>query len=150
MTVNALWFWFAVELLLIAAGAAIYLAHRWRKLARRTEAERRAWDEQRAAARAVVEDAVGAARAAGEAQRQEFLLRLLACLEKSRAKRPQTARDLAQLLNRSPAAGQWNVDAADEWWNRHERSQANPLSSTAAPVTASPANERTIIGDSES
>ncbi len=71
---------------------------------------------------------------------------LLACLEKSRAKRPQTARDLAQLLGRSPEAGKWNVDMADEWWNRHERSQANPLSTTA-PKTASPVHERTIISN---
>jgi serine/threonine protein kinase len=70
---------------------------------------------------------------------------LLACLDKSRAKRPQTARDLAQMLARCPEAGQWSVDAADEWWNRHERNQANPLSSTA-PKTADAANERTIIG----
>lgn len=73
---------------------------------------------------------------------------LLACLEKSRAKRPQTARDLAQMLSRSSEAGKWSVDLADEWWNRHERSQSNPLSTTApAPKTASPANERTIIGE---
>ncbi len=73
---------------------------------------------------------------------------LLACLEKSRAKRPQTARDLAQMLSRSPEAGKWNVDMADEWWNRHERSQANPLSTTA-PKTASPVNERTLISNAK-
>jgi hypothetical protein len=99
MTVNALWFWFAVELLLIAAGLAIYLAHRWRKLARQTGAERRAWEEQRAAARAVVEDAVAAARAAGEVQRHEFLLRLLDCLEK---REPYGLSQLRALLESFP------------------------------------------------
>ncbi len=73
---------------------------------------------------------------------------LLACLEKSRAKRPQTARDLAQMLSRSPSAGQWTVDAADEWWNRHERGQTGPIS-TDSPQTSSPAVDRTIIGGGE-
>ncbi|MCA8999673.1 MAG: serine/threonine protein kinase, partial [Planctomycetaceae bacterium] len=46
---------------------------------------------------------------------------LLSCLEKSLAKRPQTARDLANLLRRSPAAGDWSVAEADAWWRRHSR-----------------------------
>ena len=46
---------------------------------------------------------------------------ILRCLEKSRAKRPQTARDLAQLLARCEAAGQWTVEDGDRWWGRHER-----------------------------
>lgn len=49
---------------------------------------------------------------------------LLACLEKSRAKRPQTARDLAALLDRAPTAGSWTLDDAEAWWGRHERSLA--------------------------
>jgi eukaryotic-like serine/threonine-protein kinase len=55
---------------------------------------------------------------------------LLACLEKSRSKRPQTARELANLLERCPAAAEWSIDDADAWWGRHERGQAGPASET--------------------
>ena len=48
---------------------------------------------------------------------------LLACLEKSRAKRPQTARELALLISRCPEATQWSVEDADAWWGRHDRGQ---------------------------
>jgi serine/threonine protein kinase len=58
---------------------------------------------------------------------------ILACLEKSRAKRPQTARDLALLIARCPEAAEWSVEDADAWWGRHERGQA----SFAAPLTTS-------------
>jgi serine/threonine protein kinase len=47
---------------------------------------------------------------------------LLACLEKNPAKRPQTARDLSLLLDRSPFAQSWTIDDSDAWWGRHERS----------------------------
>jgi len=56
---------------------------------------------------------------------------LLACLEKSRAKRPQTARDLSQLLDRAPTAGSWNMDDAEAWWGRHERGQSAPVAQPA-------------------
>ena len=56
---------------------------------------------------------------------------ILACLEKSRARRPQTARDLAMLIGRCVDAGQWSVEEADAWWGRHERGQ----SIVAAPPT---------------
>ncbi len=48
---------------------------------------------------------------------------LLSCLEKARAKRPQTARDLAHMLRRCPAANDWNVDKAAAWWLTYERAQ---------------------------
>jgi len=51
---------------------------------------------------------------------------ILACLEKNRSKRPQTARELANRLGRSAAAAEWSVDEADAWWGRHERGQAAP------------------------
>lgn len=57
---------------------------------------------------------------------------LLACLEKSRAKRPQTARDLAQLISRCAEAHAWSVEDADAWWGRHERGQQNPAISQSA------------------
>ena len=49
---------------------------------------------------------------------------ILACLEKSRAKRPQTARDLAAMLDRVKQA--WSLDDAEEWWSRHERGRQSP------------------------
>jgi serine/threonine protein kinase len=61
---------------------------------------------------------------------------ILACLEKSRAKRPQTARDLAQLISRCPEAGGWSIEEADAWWGRHERGQA------AAPAPAASLSTR--------
>lgn len=48
---------------------------------------------------------------------------LLACLEKSPAKRPQTARDLELMLQQSVAANEWSITAGDAWWSRHERGQ---------------------------
>ncbi|MGD9646885.1 MAG: serine/threonine protein kinase [Pirellulales bacterium] len=62
---------------------------------------------------------------------------LLACLEKSRAKRPQTARDLAAMLDRVSAT--WTLDHAEAWWSRHERGQhaAEPASGVAATSTSS-------------
>lgn len=46
---------------------------------------------------------------------------LMSCLEKTRARRPQTARDLSLLLSACSAAGQWSVADGDRWWGRHER-----------------------------
>jgi eukaryotic-like serine/threonine-protein kinase len=94
---------------------------------------------------------------------------ILACLEKSRAKRPQTARDLAAMLDRVKRA--WSLDDAEEWWSRHERGQqtgavsggrsapaggnrvANPPSSSSAPTsptaqatgTMTPGFDRTMM-----
>lgn len=59
----------------------------------------------------------------GRAISAELESALLACLEKSRAKRPQTARDLANLLDRAPTAGSWTIDDAEIWWGRYEREQ---------------------------
>jgi serine/threonine protein kinase len=60
---------------------------------------------------------------------------LLACLEKSRAKRPQTARDLSLLLDRAPTAGSWTLDDAEAWWGRHERGQAASAAGGNASAT---------------
>jgi serine/threonine protein kinase len=71
---------------------------------------------------------------------------LLACLEKSRAKRPQTARDLAILISRCAEATQWSIEDADAWWGRHERGQAggvHPMSHSASP-TGTRGNDMTI------
>lgn len=70
---------------------------------------------------------------------------LLACLEKSRTKRPATARDMAQLLARCPTATTWSQDASEAWWGRHERGLS------VAPITipetsqSSAGYDRTVI-----
>ncbi len=61
---------------------------------------------------------------------------LLACLEKSCAKRPQTARDLALLISRCTEATQWSLEDADAWWGRHERGQTSGI--RPSPLHASP------------
>jgi serine/threonine protein kinase len=62
---------------------------------------------------------------------------LLACLEKTRAKRPQTARDLANLLDRAPTAGSWTQGDAEAWWGRHERARASGSAGAPSPAAAS-------------
>jgi eukaryotic-like serine/threonine-protein kinase len=52
---------------------------------------------------------------------------ILACLEKSRAKRPQTARDLSTMLDR--VKQDWSLDDAEEWWSRHERGHQSTATS---------------------
>lgn len=64
----------------------------------------------------------------------------LACLEKSRAKRPQTARDLALLIARCAEAKQWSIEDADAWWGRHERRQRSAIRSI--PLDASSTGTR--------
>jgi hypothetical protein len=61
---------------------------------------------------------------------------ILACLEKSRAKRPQTARDLAALISRCSEAMAWSIEDSDAWWGRHERGQASGI--VSAPAAAPP------------
>jgi hypothetical protein len=61
---------------------------------------------------------------------------ILACLEKSRAKRPQTARDLAALISRCAEATAWSIEDSDAWWGRHERGQASGI--VSAPMAAPP------------
>lgn len=74
---------------------------------------------------------------------------LLTCLEKSRSKRPQTARDLAQLLLLCPSAREWSIDDADGWWGRHERGHLE-TSGTAAKDTANDAAyDQTFVGNSQ-
>ncbi|MBD3674480.1 MAG: serine/threonine protein kinase [Planctomycetaceae bacterium] len=81
---------------------------------------------------------------------------LLSCLEKSLAKRPQTARDLAILLDRSPFATEWSLNEAASWWRRHNREihaeSHRPLSEMGATQTddspAPSASENDEDGDS--
>jgi eukaryotic-like serine/threonine-protein kinase len=66
---------------------------------------------------------------------------ILACLEKSRAKRPQTARDLAALISRCAEATAWSIEDSDAWWGRHERGVATGI--VSAPAAAPPARTAT-------
>lgn len=70
---------------------------------------------------------------------------ILTCLEKSRAKRPQTARDLAQLLLLSPSAYNWSTDDADSWWSRHERGLPPQTADNTARTARTTAHDQTII-----
>ena len=78
---------------------------------------------------------------------------LLACLEKSRAKRPQTARDLASMLTKCPTARSWSIEEADAWWGRHERGVATSVGTTSQ--VSFPTNppghfhDRTYVTDAE-
>ena len=60
---------------------------------------------------------------------------VLACLEKNPANRPQTARDVANLLRKSPEFGHWTIDDGEAWWGRFERGQLN---SASAGMTSYP------------
>jgi serine/threonine protein kinase len=48
---------------------------------------------------------------------------ILSSLEKSPAKRPQTARDLAHLLEQHCNPGAWTNATAETWWGYHERGE---------------------------
>src|SRR5262249_50798290 len=62
---------------------------------------------------------------------------ILACLDKSRAKRPQTARDLSLLVARCAEATQWSIEEADAWWGRHERGMATGQLSSSPSISLS-------------
>lgn len=74
---------------------------------------------------------------------------LLSCLDKSRARRPQTARDLAALLSRCAAATEWSIEDADAWWGRHERGQGPAVGSNSAstPVGRTSAHGHDVTVD---
>ncbi len=72
---------------------------------------------------------------------------IMSCLEKSRAKRPQTARDLAQLLEKCPAAHTWSIEDGDAWWGRHDRGGSDTQSKSSKADTAEVTLDRTIDQD---
>jgi predicted Ser/Thr protein kinase len=90
---------------------------------------------------------ISPAQRLGKPVSEELEYALLACLEKSRNKRPSTARDLAQLLARSPAAGSWSAEDADAWWGRHERGLGPAPAAAQDTANAKPAYDRTIISN---
>lgn len=46
---------------------------------------------------------------------------IMACLEKNRANRPQTAKDLALKLELVVSSNDWGREKAEAWWLQHER-----------------------------
>jgi len=75
-------------------------------------------------------------------------------LDKSRAKRPQTARELSLQLGNCAAAGKWSLEEADTWWARHERglpqAASGEASATPAKQVSPSAYQQTVITDSPS
>ncbi|MCA9257990.1 MAG: serine/threonine protein kinase [Planctomycetales bacterium] len=53
---------------------------------------------------------------------------ILSCLEKTRARRPQTARELARQLANCADAAAWSMDDAERWWGRAQRGYLGPIS----------------------
>ncbi len=62
---------------------------------------------------------------------------LLSCLEKSRARRPQTARDLSQMLMRCQPDKSWTLLDAEAWWANHERRQRSGSGAYASDTGSS-------------
>lgn len=81
----------------------------------------------------------------GEKLPEELEDVLLACLDKNRAKRPQTARELAIRLDKITIDDGWNVEKADLWWNQHERGTAPKAQKTAVPPTVQSDQAATIL-----
>ena len=69
---------------------------------------------------------------------KELEAAILSCLEKSRARRPQTARDLALSLGRVPTDATWSLDEAEAWWGRHERGVAVTTAAANPPASSAP------------
>jgi eukaryotic-like serine/threonine-protein kinase len=85
---------------------------------------------------------------------------LMACLEKTRARRPQTARDLTKQIEASEIPRGWSRDEAEAWWGRHERELARSqdfqalsmegdvrLSKASPPETFTSGYDQTIAPD---
>lgn len=66
---------------------------------------------------------------------------LMACLEKNRAKRPQTARALAKMLETIGITDSWTSDEAEAWWGRHERKVSKSLPSAVQPSDNPPTSD---------
>jgi serine/threonine-protein kinase len=45
---------------------------------------------------------------------------ILACLEKDRDQRPQSAEELSRMLAASRVASPWTPERAAEWWDLHQ------------------------------
>ncbi len=92
---------------------------------------------------------ISPAKRLGKEVSSELEYALLSCLEKSRSKRPQTARDLAQLLSKCPEASDWLVEQADAWWSRHERVQTDSSVPPAEATSGQSGHDQTMAFDSD-
>jgi serine/threonine protein kinase len=82
----------------------------------------------------------------GRSVSEDLEYAIMACLEKNRAKRPQTARDLANLLHRIAASDQWTIQDADAWWSRYERGVG--VTGATLPASTGQTTSRSAIGQS--
>lgn len=69
---------------------------------------------------------------------------LMSCLEKNRAKRPQTARALSKMLEAIQLTDNWTSDEAEGWWGRHERKTIMALPAAPTPPTSTSGFDQTI------
>lgn len=81
----------------------------------------------------------------GESLPEELDDALLACLDKNRSKRPQTARDLVLRLERVKVTDGWNVEQADLWWNQHERGTAPTAKRPGGPTATATSDQQATI-----
>ncbi|MFM8396405.1 MAG: hypothetical protein ACKOAH_01140, partial [Pirellula sp.] len=79
---------------------------------------------------------------AGKQIASELEHAIMSCLEKNRAKRPQTARDLANLIHRLAASDSWTINDADAWWSRYERGGNPTIASETQILTQNPGTPR--------
>lgn len=70
---------------------------------------------------------------------------LMTCLEKSRAKRPATAREIADRLSRCPEANTWTIDDADTWWSKHERGLTQSLGMSSSNLAGESQVDREML-----
>jgi serine/threonine-protein kinase len=56
---------------------------------------------------------------------------ILQCLEKDPARRPETARKLAELLAACDGVGTWTQKEAERWWSSHLPEKGIPLAAAA-------------------
>ncbi len=71
---------------------------------------------------------------------------ILSLLEKMRTHRPQSARELALHLQQAATTGEWTIEAADSWWDCHQRGLP-PASSAALspPIATQSSYSHTIV-----
>jgi len=72
---------------------------------------------------------------------------LMSCLEKARSRRPQTAREVAQLLCRASVDKPWQAEDAEAWWGRHERRSVSAVSGMNDSLTNTSWGESSRAGD---
>lgn len=94
----------------------------------------------------VMEAPVPPSQRLGRRVSPELETAILACLEKNPANRPQTARDVANLLRKCPEFGKWTTEEGDAWWGRFERGQLNSASTTTHRSASVDADEQTDTG----